>query len=134
MMKRLIILTTLIVLTGCSWFSPPKYDGNEYFFFAELETHARFLTEECDYPELAKKRIESMMFRSETLQAYSYYLPHSSELYGSSKIINSQLVELRTRYLGEVPPSVTYCKIKAGTLIKEIRRILTTAGRLQELQ
>lgn len=131
-MKRLIVLTTVLILTGCSWFSPPAYDNNEYFFFAELETHSRFLVDECPYPELAKKRIEAMMFRSETLQAYSYYLPHSSELYGSSKIINTQLVEMRARYFGEVPPSEVYCKLKAKTLIKEIRRILTTAGRLQE--
>lgn len=131
-MKRLIILTIVLLITGCSLFSPPAYDNNEYFFFAELETHSRFLVDECPYPEHAKKRIESMMFRSETLQAYSYYLPHSSELYGSSKIINNQLVELRTRYLGEVPPSEVYCKLKAKTLIREIRRVLTTAGRLQE--
>lgn len=127
----LIILTTL--LSGCSWFAPPKFDNNEYFFFAEIEAHARFLVEECDDSTLATKRIDLMMFRSETLQTYSYYLPHSSELYGSSKLINKQLVQLRTRYHAEIPPSKVYCKLKARTLVKEVRRILTTAGKLQEV-
>lgn len=134
MTQRLISITLLCtLLSSCSWFTPPKYDNNEYFFFAELEAHSRFLVEDCEDHNLAIKRIDAMMFRSETLQTYSYYLPHNSELYGSSKLINKQLVELRTRYHAEVPPSEIYCKIKAKTLIREIRRILTTTGKLQEV-
>lgn len=129
-MKILLLLTTMSLM-GCSLISPPAYDNNEYYFFAELETHARFLIDECDTPIKAKARLETMLFRSETLQTYSYFLPHNTEMYGTSKIINKQLHEISVRYNAEKPPSVVYCKLKSKTLIKEIRRILIASGHLE---
>lgn len=134
MIKQICLWTLLVFCSGCALWTPPRFDNNEYLVFAQLETHARFLVEECSDNTLAKKRIQLLLFESETLQTYSYYLPHSSELYVSSKIINKQIVEFKNRYNNEVPPSVVYCKIKTKTLIKELRRILTTAGQLEVVQ
>ena len=121
-------------MSGCSFFAPPRFDNNEYFFFVELETHARYLVDECSNVSLVGKRMTTMRLRSETLQTYSYYLPRRSELYNSSNLINKQIVELAARYNKDTPPpSTAYCTIKAKILIKELRRILTTAGKLQEV-
>lgn len=131
MTHRILTVTLIILLSGCGWFIPPKFDNNEYFFFAEIEAHARFLANECDDAALASKRINRMWFRSETLRTYSHYLPHHSELHDSSTIINNHIIQLQTRYQAEAPPSVAYCKAKAHILVKETRRLLQAVGQLQ---
>jgi len=132
-MKPQLILFALLysLLSGCSWLTPPKYDNNEYLIITELETHSRFLVNECQDTTLASKRIKTMVFRSETLQTYTFFLPNNSELHGSSNLINKQLLEFAARYQADTPPSSAYCKIKAKTLVSEMHRILTTLGQLQ---
>lgn len=130
-MKYITTCLIALLLSGCSWFTPPTFDNNEYLLFAEIETHARFLVNDCDSGTTTTKRIHQLLFRSETLQTYSHYRLNNSELHTSSATLNKQIVELVARYRTEPYPSPTYCKIKARILVMESRNLLKTIGKLQ---
>jgi hypothetical protein len=131
--KLTLIVLISTVMMGCAWFSPPHYDNNQYFIFAEMEANSRYMVNDCDDPMLAKQRIELMVTRSEILQTYSNFLPKNKEVFDTSDIINKQLLEFKARYDKDKPPSISYCKLKSKALVKELRRILKAMGHLQEL-
>lgn len=133
-MKTILTVFAVVILAGCSTIFPPNYDNNEYYIFARLETHSRFLRNECSDAELVKARLDKMLFDAELLNSYSFFLPRNSEIFEVSKILATDVREMLQRYQGEKPPSVTYCKIKSKAFTTKSRKALETVGNLQGVE
>jgi hypothetical protein len=123
-------LALVVILSGCSLL-PPNYDNNEYMQFARLETHSRFLREECVDPVLVRNRLDLMLFDAELLNSYSFFLPRNSEIFEISKILATDVREMMDRYDDGEAPSITYCKIKSKAFTTKARRALESIGDMQ---
>lgn len=128
--KILSTLAIVLVLSGCSLL-PPNYDNNEYMQFAKLETHSRFLREECVDPVLVRNRLDKMLWDSELLNSYSFFLPRNSEIFEISIILADDVREMMARYDDGEAPSITYCKIKSKAFTTKARRALESIGDMQ---
>ena len=131
-MKSIIVLYVCFLLIGCSLI-PPKYDNNEYYILARLETHSRFLKDECLSPNKVKNRLATMIFDAKLLNSYAFFLPRNSEVFEISKILEQDVTEMIARYKQQ-PPSSTYCKLKAAIFTKKARRALQSIGNLQSIE
>ena len=128
--KVLSLLAVVLIVSGCSLL-PPNYDNNEYLQFARLETHSRFLREECVYPILVRNRLDQMLWDAELLNSYSFFLPRNSDIFEISKILAEDVREMMARYDDGEAPSITYCKIKSKAFTTKARRALESIGNMQ---
>jgi len=129
--KILHILAITMLVSSCASFLPPSYDNNEYFLFSKLETHSRFLRLECPFPEQVRNRLDLMLFDSEHLNSYAFFLPRNSEIFEISKILAVDVREMMDRYEDGEAPSTVYCKIKSKAFTTKARRALETIGNMQ---
>ena len=130
-LKKLYLLAAVMLVASCSSFMPPAYDNNEYFLFSKLETHSRFLRKECVDPVLVRARLDLMLFDSEHLNSYAFFLPRNSEIFEISKILAVDVEEMMERYDDGEFPSPVYCKIKSKAFTTKARRALETIGNMQ---
>lgn len=130
-LKTLYLLATVMLVSSCASFMPPSYDNNEYFLFSKLETHSRFLRKECVDPVLVRNRLDLMLFDSEHLNSYAFFLPRNSEIFEISKILAVDVEEMMERYDDGEAPSPVYCKIKSKAFTAKARRALETIGNMQ---
>jgi hypothetical protein len=130
MIIKIASVCIMLILSGCSLL-PPKYDNNEYMQFAKLETHSRFLREECSDPMLVKVRLDQMLWDAELLNSYAFFLPRKSDIFDISVILTQDVREMVKRYNTGENPSITYCKIKSKVFTTKARRALDTIGNLQ---
>jgi len=128
--KVLSLLAVVLIVSGCSLL-PPNYDNNEYLQFARLETHSRFLREECVDPILVRNRLDQMLWDAELLNSYSFFLPRNSDIFEISKILAEDVREMMARYDDGEAPSITYCKIKSAAFTTKARRALESIGNMQ---
>ena len=131
MIKNILIVILLVTLSGCASILPPDYDNNEYYILARLETHSRFLRDECPYPKQVKQRLYTMLFDAELLNSYAYFLPRNSETYEISKILRDDVAEMQKRYDSEKQPSITYCKMKSKLFTAKARRIMESTANIK---
>lgn len=132
MNKKLAALTLGLALTLSSCgLMPPDYDSGEYMVFARLETHARFLANECDDSDAVRARLAKMHFDAELLQTYTFFLPRNSDVFEISKIMAEDVREMDSRYADGEAPNITYCKLKSKQFVTKARRALEAVGKLQ---
>ena len=124
-MKKLYILTIVILLAGCSMLAP-KFDGIEYNEFVKINTHAEYLAEECGTGG-EFHRLKYMKFGSASLLTYATHIPNNEEIIGMAKIINDDILEMDKR--GH-DMSVTYCQLKAKQLLIKLDEALDSIGNL----
>jgi hypothetical protein len=130
-MKKLSTLLIVTLISGCSWFTPPSYDTNEYLFFVEMDVHSKYLVSECKDPVQAKNRIDILLFKGDMMENFTKFLPNTEELSKISVIINKQLNALNAKYEDGKHPSKAYCILKAKLIDKELQRVLRSVGNLQ---
>jgi len=86
---------------------------------------------ECVDPVLVRKRLDLMLFDSEHLNSYAFFLPRNSEVFEISKILAVDVEEMMERYDDGEAPSPVYCKIKSKAFTAKARRALETIGGMQ---
>lgn len=111
--------------------TPPKYDNNEYALLVELETHSRFLNNECDNANQTERRLNQMHFVSQQLVTYTQYLPVNDEFHKISQILAEDVEEMAARYSKSQQPSPGYCRIKSTIIAANADKALETLGKLQ---
>ena len=130
-MKTIIIIVFTALLTSCVVATPPTFDSNEYWLYAQLETHSRFLQEECVDAEKVKQRLPKMLFIAQQLSAYTFYLPNNHEVYWATKTITEDITQLAQKYQGDNTPTATYCKLKSSIITTNTRDVLRSIGALK---
>jgi len=128
----LTVVTVVLLVSSCASLLPPAYDNNEYFLFSKLETHSRFLRAECPFPEQVRDRLDLMLFDSEHLNSYTFFLPRNSDIFEISKILAVDVREMMDRYDDGEAPSTVYCKIKSKAFTAKARRALESIGNMQQ--
>lgn len=130
-MKILYSLALILILASCS-VMPPKYDNNEYYTLVKLETHSRYLQNECKNPLIVQGRLTKMLWEAEVLNSYAFFLPRNTEIYEISKILVEDVTEMKQRYNDKPFPSISYCTIKSKTFTAKARRALEAIGQLEK--
>jgi hypothetical protein len=120
-MKTLLIIVSVVLLTGCSTFNSflvAKYDTNEYELINWIRTTAELSVETCDNNEVSKENFVTLYRSSLEFKNYTQYLRRNTdthelannlykivdqgvELYASSEIVSPAFCELSLAQITE---------------------------------
>lgn len=133
-MKKLIILTTIIALSGCASFSDlkeaylMKYDTNEYLQISEIRTDAYYAKQSCaDYDE-SKKQAISIARKATTFKQYVENLPNNSKVQTASVNLDAISQGVKDFYIKNDKVSTAFCKIKFESIEKSAETMQKTIG------
>jgi hypothetical protein len=120
-MKTLLIIASVLLLTGCNTldsFLVAKYDTNEYELINWIRTTAELSVETCDNNEVSKENFVTLYRSSLEFKNYTQYLRRNTdthelannlykivdqgvELYASSEIVSPAFCELSLAQITE---------------------------------
>ena len=115
--KLLILLSSSIVLSGCSLFFVSRFDYNEQarlITVLQLTQHA----EVCADPAQAAYAAQQLNTHVEWLQMYSRDLPHNEPMQKMNEQLMGAVKEFVARYKSTTPVSKIYCESKMHNIQK----------------
>jgi hypothetical protein len=121
-MKKLILLLSIVALTGCSTFADlkeaylMKYDTNEYFQIADIRTDAYYAKQTCGNVEESKRQAENIARKTLTFKNYVQHLPNNSKVITASVNLDSIAEGLKDQYQKNDKVSAVFCKIKFDSI------------------
>jgi hypothetical protein len=129
-MKKLILITSIFVLTGCAAidaYRMAKFDNNEYALINSVRTQANLGAAKCGTPEV-KDTVNKIYYKSVELRNYSQSIPKNEETVKMSSELAEIVKGLNERYNGTEPVSLPYCTTKFGLIEKNAVTIQNVVG------
>ena len=129
-MKKLILIASIFVLTGCAAidaYRMAKFDNNEYALINSVRTQANLGAAKCGTPEV-KDTVNKIYYKSVELRNYSQSIPKNEETIKMSSELSEIVKGLSQRYHGKDPVSLNYCTTKFGIIEKNAVTIQNVVG------
>jgi len=127
-MKRLLaIITTAVILTGCS-IAPYHYDQNEYNLLVDLTFAVKRVHEHCGSVADVTLLTPVLNDKAALVEIYVDYSHEDKQMKQAVKIVIVSIKQLSDAYQATVKPSTAYCINKTQIIESELRRILITVG------
>lgn len=133
-MKKLLIILSLVSLTGCASvmmvydsYRMAKFDNNEYSQINSIRTTAHLGAEKCGSPEVVPI-VENLWYKTVELKNYSASIPRNTDAVKMTGELAEIVKGLNTRYHEAEPVSTTYCTLKFGTIEKNAVTIQNVMG------
>lgn len=129
-MKKLILASTIVLLSGCSVMDAylMKYDTNEYRIVSEIRAEAHAYKSECDNPLLARPNSIAIADKTQFFVFYAEYIPHNEPVKRASVELNKIAQGLKEQYAGDKKASAAYCRIKFESIEKSAETIQRITG------
>lgn len=129
-MKKIIILTVAVFLTGCGTLLESylmKYDSNEYKLITDIRTFAGDHKNHCTNQDVSKVNAKDLHLQTINFKNYSQYLPHNSKVIAASQELEKIAQGLNSQYQkGNVSPA--FCKIKFESVEKSAETMQKIIG------
>ena len=135
-MKKLLLVVSLVALTGCAtiqnsklyraW-NMAKFDNNEYSQINSIRTVANLGAAKCGTPEVVPV-VDSLYYKSVEFKNYSASIPNNEETVKMSGELAEIIKGLNVRYHEKEPVSSAYCTLKFGTIEKNAVTIQNVVG------
>lgn len=129
-MKKIIILLTASMLTGCALIDAylMKYDPNEYQQVANIRTAASLAKTQCDDFQASKNNAIAIADKTYTFVQFAQYVPRNEPVKKASVELDKIAQGLKEQYKKSDKVSATFCKIKFGSIESSAEIIQKTVG------
>jgi hypothetical protein len=117
-MKKLILLSLIVTLTGCASFADlkeaylMKYDSNEYYQISDIRTSAYYAKQTCNSYEESKQQADVISKKTLSFKNFVEYLPNNSKVITASISLDGIAQGLKDQYQKNNKVSAVFCKIK----------------------
>lgn len=130
-MKYLLIIATLLFLTGCSTvnsFFVAKYDTNEYELVNWIRTSAELSVESCDNMYLSKENYVALYRSSIEFKNFTQYLRRNQDTYALATNLHQLIDEGVNMYANDNEVSQTFCELNLAQIIESAETIQRVLG------
>lgn len=130
-MKHLLIIATLLFLTGCSTvnsFFVAKYDTNEYELVNWIRTSAELSVESCDNMYLSKENYVALYRSSIEFKNFTQYLRRNQDTYALATNLHQLIDEGVNMYANDNEVSQTFCELNLAQIIESAETIQKVLG------
>jgi DNA-binding MarR family transcriptional regulator len=130
-MKKLIPLTFVILLSGCTLFDAyfmAKYDNNEYALANEIKTKAQVAVENCSNQLLVTTQVNELYIKSLEFKNYTLHIPRNKDAENLSTKLLSLTKDARDYFNKAEKISPVFCKAKIQQIEKSADTIQHAIG------
>jgi hypothetical protein len=133
-MKKLILLSSMVILSGCASFADlkeaylMKYDSNEYLQIANIRTDAYYAKQTCSDYEESKRQANNIARKTLTFKNYAEHLPNNSKVVSASVNLDGIAQGLKDQYQKNDKVSTVFCKIKFESIETSAETMQKTIG------
>jgi hypothetical protein len=130
-MKNILIITALLLLSGCStfnYFLVAKYDTNEYELINWIRTIAELSVETCDNNEISKENFVTLYRSSLEFKNFTQYLRRNQDTHELSNDLYQLIDQGVELYATNDQVSQTFCELSLEQIIASAETIQQVLG------
>ena len=130
-MKKLVLLLSMFVLSGCSVLDAyllTHYDPNEYQLITAIRADAQQFKTTCSDAELSRTNSAKLAKDTQMFVLYSEHVPRNNDVISASKSLHTIAQGLSDQYQKSDRVSPTFCKIKFESVETSADKMQKTIG------
>jgi hypothetical protein len=133
-MKKLILLSLIVTLTGCASFADlkeaylMKYDSNEYYQISDIRTSAYYAKQNCSNHDESKQQAGIISKKTLAFKNFVEHLPNNSKVITASVNLDGIAQGLKDQYQKNDKVSAVFCKIKFESIETSAETMQRTIG------
>ena len=130
-MKKLIPLTLVVLLSGCTLFDAyfmAKYDTNEYFIVNDIKTKAQIAEENCSNQLLVTTQVNELYIKALEFKNFTTHIPRNKDTDNMSTKLLTLTKDTRDYFNKAEKISPVFCKAKLQQVIKSADTIQHVLG------
>lgn len=130
-MKKLIPLTFVVLLSGCTLFDAyfmAKYDTNEYFIVNDIKTKAQVAEENCGNQLLVVAQVNDLYIKTLEFKNFTSHIPRNKDTDNMSTKLLTLTKDTRDYFNKAEKISPIFCKAKLQQIIKSADTIQHVIG------
>ena len=130
-MKKLIPLTFVVLLSGCTVFDAyfmAKYDTNEYFIVNDIKTKAQIAEENCGNHILVVTQVNELYIKALEFKNFTTHIPRNKDADNMSTKLLTLTKDTRDYFNKAEKISPIFCKAKLQQIVKSADTIQHVLG------
>jgi hypothetical protein len=130
-MKKLIPLTFVVLLSGCTVFDAyfmAKYDTNEYFIVNDIKTKAQVAEENCGNHILVVTQVNELYIKALEFKNFTTHIPRNKDTDNMSTKLLTLTKDTRDYFNKAEKISPIFCKAKLQQVVKSADTIQHVLG------
>jgi len=130
-MKKLIPLTFVVLLSGCTVFDAyfmAKYDTNEYFIVNDIKTKAQVAEENCGNHILVVTQVNELYIKALEFKNFTTHIPRNKDTDNMSTKLLTLTKDTRDYFNKAEKISPISCKAKLQQVVKSADTIQHVLG------
>jgi hypothetical protein len=130
-MKKLIPLTFVVLLSGCTLFDAyfmAKYDTNEYFIVNDIKTKAQVAEENCNNHLLVVTQVNDLYIKTLEFKNFTSHIPRNKDTDNMSTKLLTLTKDTRDYFNKAEKISPIFCKAKLQQIVKSADTIQHVLG------
>jgi hypothetical protein len=130
-MKKLIPLTFVVLLSGCTVFDAyfmAKYDTNEYFIVNDIKTKAQVAEENCGNHILVVTQVNELYIKALEFKNFTTHIPRNKDADNMSTKLLTLTKDTRDYFNKAEKISLIFCKAKLQQVVKSADTIQHVLG------
>ena len=130
-MKKLIPLTFVVLLSGCTVFDAyfmAKYDTNEYFIVNDIKTKAQVAEENCGNHILVVTQVNELYIKALEFKNFTSHIPRNKDTDNMSTKLLTLTKDTRDYFNKAEKISPIFCKAKLQQVVKSADTIQHVLG------
>jgi len=130
-MKKLILLSFVVLLSGCTVFDAyfmAKYDTNEYFIVNDIKTKAQVAEENCGNHILVVTQVNELYIKALEFKNFTTHIPRNKDADNMSTKLLTLTKDTRDYFNKAEKISPIFCKAKLQQVVKSADTIQHVLG------
>jgi hypothetical protein len=130
-MKKLIPLTFVVLLSGCTVFDAyfmAKYDTNEYFIVNDIKTKAQVAEENCGNHIMVVTQVNELYIKALEFKNFTTHIPRNKDTDNMSTKLLTLTKDTRDYFNKAEKISPIFCKAKLQQVVKSADTIQHVLG------
>ena len=130
-MKKLILLSFVVLLSGCTLFDAyfmAKYDTNEYFIVNDIKTKAQVAEENCGNQLLVIAQVNDLYIKTLEFKNFTSHIPRNKDTDNMSTKLLTLTKDTRDYFNKAEKISPIFCKAKLQQIVKSADTIQHVLG------
>jgi hypothetical protein len=130
-MKKLILLSFVVLLSGCTLFDAyfmAKYDTNEYFIVNDIKTKAQVAEENCGNQLLVIAQVNDLYIKTLEFKNFTSHIPRNKDTDNMSTKLLTLTKDTRDYFNKAEKISPIFCKAKLQQVVKSADTIQQVLG------
>lgn len=130
-MKNILVITALLLLSGCSTFNSflvAKYDTNEYELINWIRTTAELSVETCSNNEVSKQNFVTLYRGSLEFKNYTQYQRRNTDTHELAKNLYQLVDQSVDMYASSETVSQAFCELSLDQIVISAETIQQVLG------